>query len=204
MGASRPLEEQSKQPFPQPGGNGAAEPPEPWSSRSCAAIPSDQAQFKTKCSTRPAPPSTGRRRQGDRRLRAHRGLRNSPFDRWHFSGGDDKSGERIRQARVLGVPQRGPLQGHCHTVSQTHALFSDSRFPNINNVGFPRASKKTSTTRWRRLSRGQAQGRRCRTSRLLANKNVSLSTAGRFSVSDQWRDDPARALSTSPPAQFPR
>ena len=105
----------------------------------------------------------------------------SPFDRYQY-GGDKKA---MSKAAIRGLDLylgKGRCVS-CHTISQTHALFTDNRFHNLN-VGFQRIDKdvkQLATT----FSRAKAAGTNVDIA-VLSNKNTS--ELGRFAVSDQWRD----------------
>lgn len=106
---------------------------------------------------------------------------NSPFDRYQY-GGDKKamSDVAIRGFKVfLG-------QGRCvscHTISQSYALFTDSRFHNLG-IGFERINKDV-----KELGSAFAKAKRTTSEvdvEVLTNKNTS--ELGRFAVTTQWRD----------------
>lgn len=65
---------------------------------------------------------------------------NSPFDRWHFGGEQGAISDAARRGFEVYVGQ-----GHCvscHTISQNYALFSDSKFHNLN-VSFSKIAAAT-------------------------------------------------------------
>lgn len=106
---------------------------------------------------------------------------NSPFDRYYF-GGDKKA---LSKAAVRGLDvflNQGRCVS-CHTISQTHALFTDSRFYNLG-VGFDRINKdvKELATAY---SKAKKKGIDADVE-VLSNKNTS--ELGRYVVSTQWRD----------------
>lgn len=106
---------------------------------------------------------------------------NSPFDRYYYGG--DKTA--MDDAAVRGF-QVFTGQGRCvscHTIAQTHALFSDSRFHNLG-IGFSRIENDV-----RELSSAYANARRTSTEidrEVLSNQNTS--ELGRFAVSAEWRN----------------
>jgi cytochrome c peroxidase len=106
---------------------------------------------------------------------------NSPFDRWHF-GGDQKAVSESAKRGFSVFLNEGRCVS-CHTVSQTHALFTDSRFHNLN-IGFPRIEKDVESLATA-FSTAKRKGADVDIA-VLANKNTS--DLGRFAVSDQWRD----------------
>lgn len=54
---------------------------------------------------------------------------NSPFDRWHFGG--DEAAMSEQQKRGFDVFMTKGRCVSCHTIEQTHALFTDSEFHNV-------------------------------------------------------------------------
>lgn len=104
---------------------------------------------------------------------------NSPFDRYYF-GGDNKA---MSEAAVRGLKvflEQGRCVS-CHTISQTHALFTDSRFHNLG-VGFERINKDVqelaSAYRKAKLNAAQIDVE------VLTNKNTS--ELGRFAVTTEF------------------
>ncbi len=65
---------------------------------------------------------------------------NSPFDRWHFAG----EGGAISKAAERGfdVFMNDGRCVSCHTISQTHALFTDNKFHNLG-IGFNKIEADT-------------------------------------------------------------
>jgi len=59
---------------------------------------------------------------------------NSPFDRWHFGGDESAVDDAVKRGFTVFLTDGRCVS--CHTVSENYALFTDSRFHNIN-VGFP-------------------------------------------------------------------
>lgn len=106
---------------------------------------------------------------------------NSPFDRYYFGGEKDAMNEA--QVRGLQVFLQDGRCVSCHTIAQTHALFSDSQFHNLG-VGFGRINKDAPE-----LSSAYRQAKDKGMDvdvEVLTNKNTS--ELGRFVVSTQWRD----------------
>lgn len=105
----------------------------------------------------------------------------SAFDRYYF-GADDQA---MSKAAVRGFKvyrEKGRCVS-CHTIAQTHALFTDNRFHNLN-VGFQRIDKDV-TELASAFSRAKKQGTNVDIA-VLSNNNTS--ELGRFAVSDQLRD----------------
>lgn len=106
---------------------------------------------------------------------------NSPFDRYYF-GGDKRamSEDAVRGLKVF--LEQGRCVS-CHTISQTHALFSDSRFHNLG-IGFERINKdvKALASAYRKAKRKGIDV----DVEVLTNKNTS--ELGRFAVSTESRD----------------
>lgn len=106
---------------------------------------------------------------------------NSPFDRYHFGG--DKGAMSDAAARGLKVFLEQGRCVSCHTISQTHALFSDSRFHNLG-IGFDRINKDVN-----QLAGAYRKAKRKGIDvdvEVLTNKNTS--ELGRFAVSTESRD----------------
>lgn len=106
---------------------------------------------------------------------------NSPFDRFQYGG--DKKAMSKAAVRGLEVFLKQGRCVSCHTISQTHALFTDSRFHNLG-VGFERINKDA-----RELGSAFAKAKKNAAQvdvEVLTNKNTS--ELGRFAVSTQWRD----------------
>jgi len=106
---------------------------------------------------------------------------NSSFDRYQY-GGDRKA---LSEAAIRGLKvflDQGRCVS-CHTISQNHALFTDSRFHNLG-VGFERINKDV-----KELGSAFAKAKRSTSEvdvEVLTNKNTS--ELGRYAVSIQWRD----------------
>lgn len=106
---------------------------------------------------------------------------NSPFDRYYF--GDDKQAMSKAAARGFKLFLGKARCVSCHTISQTHALFTDNRFHNLN-VGFHRIDsdvKELSTA----FSKAKRKGTNVDVA-VLSNKNTS--ELGRFAVTNQKSD----------------
>ncbi len=106
---------------------------------------------------------------------------NSPFDRYYFGG--DKKAMRDVAVRGFKVFMEQGRCVSCHTISQTHALFTDSRFHNLG-VGFGRINKDINE-----LAVAYQRAKRNATEvdiEVLTNKNTS--ELGRFAVTTQMRD----------------
>jgi len=106
---------------------------------------------------------------------------NSPFDRYYFT--NDKSAMSEKAIRGLKVFIGQGRCVSCHTISQTHALFTDSRFYNLG-VGFKRINQDV-------LELASAYRKAKQKGidvdiEVLTNKNTS--ELGRFVVSTQSRD----------------
>lgn len=65
---------------------------------------------------------------------------NSPFDRWYFGGEEDAISEAAQRGFEVYIGQGRCVS--CHTISQNYALFSDSRFHNLN-VNFSKIAEAT-------------------------------------------------------------
>lgn len=106
---------------------------------------------------------------------------NSAFDRYQYGG--DKQALNAAAIRGLKVFTEQGRCVSCHTISQTHALFTDNRFHNLG-TGFERIQpdvKELATA----FSQAKAKGTNVDIA-VLTNKNIS--ELGRFAVSDEWRD----------------
>lgn len=106
---------------------------------------------------------------------------NSPFDRYQY--GNDKSAMSDAAVRGLNVFLKQGRCVSCHTISQTHALFTDSRFHNLG-IGFERINKDV-----KELGSAFSKAKKKASEvdvEVLTNKNTS--ELGRFAVSTQWRD----------------
>ena len=106
---------------------------------------------------------------------------NSPFDRYQYGG--DKNALSKSELRGLNVFLEQGRCVSCHTISQTHALFTDSRFHNLG-IGFERINKDA-----KELANAFAKAKKNAAEvdvAVLTNKNTS--ELGRFAVSTQSRD----------------
>lgn len=106
---------------------------------------------------------------------------NSPFDRYQYAGNRSAMDESAIRGLEVFLGQGRCVS--CHTISQTHALFSDSRFHNLG-VGFIRIEKdvKELATAFSKAKQTAAEIDIA----VLSNQNIS--ELGRFVVSDEWRD----------------
>jgi len=105
----------------------------------------------------------------------------SPFDQFYFAGKKDALSDSAQRGLQVFVGQGRCVS--CHTISQTHALFTDHRFHNLN-VGFQRISKDIQELA-NTFSKAKQQGANVDIA-VLSNKNTS--ELGRFAVSGQTRD----------------
>ncbi len=105
----------------------------------------------------------------------------SPFDRYRFGG--DKTAMSAAAVRGLDVFLNQGRCVSCHTISESHALFTDSRFHNIN-VSFDKIAKGVDELAVSYLAR-KAEGADVDITVLT---DESASELGRFAVSEQWRD----------------
>lgn len=104
---------------------------------------------------------------------------NSPFDQWRYGANDAAMSESAQRGFTVFMEQGRCVS--CHTISQTHALFTDSRFHNIN-IGFPRIEGDV-VEMATAFSKAKAQGTNVDIA-VLSNPNSS--DLGRFAVSDRW------------------
>lgn len=63
---------------------------------------------------------------------------NSPFDRWRFAREEDAISEEAKRGFDIFMAQGRCVS--CHTISETHALFTDNKFHNLG-VGFSRIAR---------------------------------------------------------------
>lgn len=105
----------------------------------------------------------------------------SPFDRYYYGG--DKSAMSASAIRGFDVFLDQGRCVSCHTISQTHALFTDSHFHNLG-VGFSRIEKDV-TELVSAFTKAKKAGTDVDVA-VLSNQNTS--ELGRFVVSDEWRD----------------
>ena len=105
----------------------------------------------------------------------------SPFDRYYFGG--DKTAMNEPAVRGFKVFTDQGRCVSCHTISQTHALFTDNRFHNLG-IGFDRIAKDVKDLATA-FSKAKAQGTNVDVA-VLSNKNTS--ELGRFAVSDELND----------------
>jgi len=102
----------------------------------------------------------------------------SPFDKYYFAGQTDAMNDSAKRGLQVFTGQGRCVS--CHTISQTHALFTDNRFHNLN-VGFQRITKEIQelTTAY---TKAKQQGADVDVA-VLSNKNTS--ELGRFAVTGQ-------------------
>lgn len=105
----------------------------------------------------------------------------SPFDRYRYGG--DKQAMSPTAVRGMQVFVGQGRCVSCHTMAQTHALFTDNRFHNLG-VGFQRIADDVHDLATA-FSQAKARGTNVDIA-VLSNTNTS--ELGRFAVSDQWRD----------------
>lgn len=63
---------------------------------------------------------------------------NSPFDRWRYGGEENAISEPAK--RGFGIFMNDGRCVSCHTISETHALFTDNKFHNLG-IGFSKISR---------------------------------------------------------------
>jgi len=105
----------------------------------------------------------------------------SPFDRYLY-GGDETA---MDEAAVRGLKlfRNKARCVSCHTINQTFALFTDSRFHNLN-VSFDKIAdgvEELATTYAERKAQGADVD-------VTVLTEVSASELGRFAVTEEWRD----------------
>jgi len=106
---------------------------------------------------------------------------NSAFDRFQY-GGDKTALDEAEQRGLNVFLQQGRCVS-CHSISQTHALFTDSRFHNLG-IGFQRINKDV-----KELGNAFIKAKKSAAEvdvAVLTNKNTS--ELGRFAISTQYRD----------------
>ncbi len=113
----------------------------------------------------------------------------SAFDRWYFSGETAAISDSAKRGFEVFLTQGRCVS--CHTVSQTHALFTDSGFHNIG-VGFSKIAADLESMAKTYLEAKQ-QGANVDVT-VLTNKNVS--ELGRFAVTSDITDIGAFKTST--------
>lgn len=106
---------------------------------------------------------------------------NSPFDRWYFAGEAGAVSDAAKRGFEVYVGQGRCVS--CHTISQTHALFTDNRFHNLN-VGFDKLGGDVQRLAVA-FTQAKAKGADVDTAVLTDPKTSEL---GRFAVTSQWRD----------------
>lgn len=65
---------------------------------------------------------------------------NSPFDRYYFGGEADAISEQAKRGFDIFLNEGRCVS--CHTISQTHAIFTDNKFHNLG-IGFTRIADRT-------------------------------------------------------------
>ncbi len=105
----------------------------------------------------------------------------SPFDRWYFGGEEDAMSEAAK--RGFAVFLNAGRCVSCHRISQTFALFTDSRFHNLN-VSFDRISDAV-TTLTKAMTARRAEG--ADVDKLVLG-NLDLSELGRYAVTGRMTD----------------
>jgi len=106
---------------------------------------------------------------------------NSPFDRWYFGHDEQALPENAKRGFEVFIGQGRCVS--CHTISQTHALFTDGRFHNLN-VGFGKIDKDAPAM----VSAFSAAKKRGANVDIAVLSNKSTSELGRFAVTDSWDD----------------
>ncbi len=105
----------------------------------------------------------------------------SPFDRYYFA--HDKAAMSPAAIRGLQVFVGQGRCVSCHTITDTHALFTDNRFHNLG-VGFDRIDKDI-----KEMAIAFTKARKEGTNvdiEVLTNTNIS--ELGRFAITGEWRD----------------
>lgn len=105
----------------------------------------------------------------------------SPFDKYHFGGDKTAMGDDAVRGFKVFLEQGRCVS--CHTISQTHALFSDSRFHNLN-VSFASIEGGVQSLAVRQQQEKAAGANLDEV--VLSDKAVA--ELGRYVVSGQWRD----------------
>lgn len=106
---------------------------------------------------------------------------NSPFDRWYYGGEHDAMSAAAQRGFQVFLTDGRCVS--CHTISQNYALFTDSRFHNIN-VGFPLIRDET-VKMSEAFEAAKAQGADVDKA-VLGNQKVS--ELGRYAVTDHWSE----------------
>ncbi len=105
----------------------------------------------------------------------------SPFDRWHFGGDETAISEQAKRGFEVFIADGRCVS--CHTISQTHALFTDNKFHNLG-IGFSRIDKDTGVVVGEFLR--VAQTDQAVDEAVLGD--VKISEIGRFAVSREMQD----------------
>jgi len=106
---------------------------------------------------------------------------NSPFDQFYFGGNENAMDAAAKRGFTVFMEQGRCVS--CHTISQTHALFTDSRFHNIN-VSFASIEGGVEALAARQ-QREKAAGADLD---VVVLSDKAVAELGRFVVSGQWRD----------------
>jgi len=104
---------------------------------------------------------------------------NSPFDRWHFGGDESAVDDAVKRGFTVFLTDGRCVS--CHTVSENYALFTDSRFHNIN-VGFPLISDEAVAIA-ESFAKAKAAGANV-DEEVLSNRKAS--ELGRYAVTSEW------------------
>ena len=105
----------------------------------------------------------------------------SPFDRYLYGG--DKSAMDESAIRGLEVFVGQGRCVSCHTISETHSIFTDNRFHNLG-IGFDLIDKDVKAMA-DEFSQAKKKGKNVDIA-VLENKNIS--ELGRFAVTDNYQD----------------
>jgi len=105
----------------------------------------------------------------------------SPFDRFYFAGETDAINDAAKRGFAVFLTQGRCVS--CHTISQTHALFTDNRFHNLG-IGFDRIEDDAQTV----VGAFLASARTDREVDEALLGDVNISEIGRFAVSRQMQD----------------
>ncbi|MFZ5618651.1 MAG: cytochrome-c peroxidase [Pseudomonadota bacterium] len=106
---------------------------------------------------------------------------NSPFDRWRYGGEEGAISDQARRGFDLFIAKGRCVS--CHTISETHALFTDSKFHNVG-IGFSKISKDAEKVVGEFL-------RVAKTDQAVDEAvlgDVKISEIGRFAVSREMQD----------------
>ncbi|WP_262690514.1 cytochrome-c peroxidase [Kordiimonas aestuarii] len=104
---------------------------------------------------------------------------NSPFDQWYFGGDEAAVSEDVKRGLEVFTGKGRCVS--CHTMSQNFALFSDSKFHNLN-VSFDKISTGLESIAKSAKNR-QMSGEELDVTVLT---DASVSELGRFAVNNEW------------------